>query len=152
MTIYRRMQIARQLGDRGSRIVDSARERLGSDFVKPEPLAHALRILLAPHEGEPLTEAELQCAMDGDEGDGAGWLGAVQYDQRFAQPVIDRTIARECARFIVEEQGDDPTDRELVEYVATALCGAPRPIVKATAALVAPGVDRVRVKRKKGLG
>lgn len=136
------MHIAAQLGERGTRIVESARARMGATVVKPDQLAAAvIGLWLAPHEGEPLTQSEL--AIMASEG---GYVGAVQYDARLPQPIQDRIIARACAAWLIDEAGDESADAALVDYVASALCGSPRPLVKAVAAAADSMVERVKAR------
>lgn len=124
LTIYDAMHNAQ-------RIVSLARARYGRTVVRSETLAGKLGQWLVPHQGEPLTHEEaLAEALE------HGCSRYVQYDQRLShrsQAVIDRIIALSCAEQLIEEFGGDAGD---VDYVASALCGLPRPIVKASARMI----------------
>jgi hypothetical protein len=140
-----RMHTAKRLGDVGDRIIESARARIGATVVKPDQLASAaIGLWLAPHEGEPRNECELAELVD--RGD---YAGAVQYDDRLPDEVKDRVIARACAAWLIEEAGEDASDGALVDYVATALCGAPKPLIRAEARALAGTVERVKARRRR---
>lgn len=129
LTIYAAMHNAQQLGERGRRIVTHARERFGRVVVKPETLAALLGIWLMPHGGEPMSEGDaLAEARSHDR------TRVIQFrDDSHSQAVKERVIALACAAVLVEEADEDPCDRPLVEYVASAVCGLPRPLVSANA-------------------
>lgn len=123
------MHNAQQLGERGRCIVTRARERFGRVVVKPETLAALLGIWLMPHGGEPLTERDALAEARAHDR-----TRVIQFrDDAHSQAVKERVIALACAAVLVEEAGEDPCDRPLVEYVASAVCGLPRPLVSANA-------------------
>ncbi len=112
-------------------IIEGTHQAIGGALPIPadQLAAYGCGFVLVPHMHPSTVPA---AALATDAADGVTYL---HYDATQPPAVQARCIALLCARWLVERAGKSP-EANLVQAVATGLCGGCKPLVKASAALL----------------
>jgi hypothetical protein len=122
------MQTKSTAADAAEIIECTLRDIGGALPIPANQLAVCCGFELAPH----MATGAVPLTVHVPDADGLMWL---HYDATQPPAVQARCIALACARYLVQRANKSP-DAPLVEAVASGLCGACKPLVKATAALL----------------
>ena|ERR1700759_5571455 len=121
----------RDIAVAAAEIIDSTHKAIGGVLpIAAHQLAVCCGFTLAPIVGG-YCASDMHVSVEGVEL--VRWL---HYDASLPPAVQARCIALVCARWLVERANKSP-DAPLVEAVASGLCGGCKPLVRATAALLA---------------